>query len=94
MRELGGLDGRRRRRRETRLRLRLLRLRWRWRLGRDTWRDVIGGGVEEDGGGLVRDGEVFALGEGEERGAGEAEGPDVIGVRRRQVVASVDGLFH
>ena len=50
--------------------------------------------MEEDGGGLVRDGEVFALGEGEERGAGEAEGPDVIGVRSRQVVASVDSLFH
>lgn len=50
--------------------------------------------MEEDGGGLVRDGEVFALGEGEESGAGEAEGPDVIGVRRRQVVAGEDGLFH
>ena len=79
MRELGGLDGGRWRRRETRLRLLwLLWLRWRWRLGRDTWRDMIGGGVEEDGGGLVRDGEVFALGEGEEGGAGEVEGPDVI----------------
>ena len=50
--------------------------------------------MEEDGGGLVRDGEVFALGEGEESGASEAEGPDVIGVRRRQVVAGEDGLFH
>ena len=34
--------------------------------------------MEEDGGGLVRDREVFALGEGEEGGAGEVEGPDVI----------------
>lgn len=52
------------------------------------------GVVEEDGGGVVGDGEGFAGGEGGEGGAGEAEGPAVVGVGSSEVVARVDRLLH
>lgn len=50
--------------------------------------------VEEDGGGLVRDGERFEGGEGGEGRAGDVEGAAVVSVSCGQVVASVDGFFH
>jgi len=43
----------------------------------DGWGWLLGV-VEEDGGGVVRDGERFAGGEGGEGGAGEAEGAAVV----------------
>lgn len=68
---------------------------------RDTWiggigrrRRGVGSLVEEDGGGLVGDGEGFKGGKGNEGGAGEAERAAVVGVSRCQVVASVNGVLH
>ena len=59
---------------------------------------IIGGGggsgFEDDGGSVVGDGEGFAGGEGVESGAGEAEAAAVVRVRRRKVVARVNGIFH
>lgn len=52
------------------------------------------GVVEEDGGGVVGDGEGFAGGEGGEGGAGEAEGPAVVGMGGGQVVTHVHRLLH
>lgn len=50
--------------------------------------------MEEDGGGLVGDGQMFAGCEVAESRAGEAEGSGVIGVSCSHVVTSVDGFFH
>lgn len=52
------------------------------------------GGAEEDGGGMVGDCEGFAGGEGDKRGARDAEGPAVFSVGGGQVVAGVDSLLH
>lgn len=59
----------------------------------DRWRGGVGGG-EEDGGGVVGDGEGFAGGEGGEGGAGDAEGAAVVGVGGGEVVAGEDGFFY
>ena len=61
--------------------------------------DVGSGGsggrrAEEDGGGVVRDGEGFAGGEGDQCGTGDAKGATVIGVRGGEVVAGINGLLH
>lgn len=58
----------------------------------DTWRCGIGG-WEEDGGGVVGDGEGLAGGERGEGGAGDAEGAAVVGVSGGEVVAGEDGVF-
>lgn len=50
--------------------------------------------VEEDGRGLLGDGEGLALGEAGEGGGGGEEGAEVVGVCGGQVVAGLDGLLH
>lgn len=64
-------------------------MRWGW-----FWVESRRRRVEEDGGGLVRDGEGFEGGEGGEGGAGDAEGAAVVGMSGGQVMASVNGFFH
>lgn len=72
------------------------RLRWWWVVkgsGSGCW----GGGgfmVDENGGGVIRNGERFTGGEGGEGGAGETEGTAVVGVSSGEVVTSVDSFFH
>lgn len=99
MGKFGASYGRRRRLRETRRRWRRSVVE-RWGGRRGTLRERSGGtgkggGVsEEDGRGLVGNGEGFAGGKGDKGRAGEAEGTAVVGVGGGEVVAGVNCLLH
>lgn len=50
--------------------------------------------MEENGRGLIGNGERFKGREGLESRAGKPEGPAIVGVSRSQMMASVHSLFH